>query len=241
MSSIAKLVKLARRELKARPMAPFGAPIEIGSIGVIEDDRFIRRGTPESILKNKDVGGFAESKEDTTFQKTSGRDVKLNFLAKGELSKLFPNAPPGDARIEVSFNSENSCLLSVKGYRVRTLRDPAPLIGRILDAYRRGRWRKEYVLIYETITPAEAMMLAATSAGTNLLLSATAPVTPADVAAVAGSFKVEYQTQEVLSVDSGGQPLFYNCYRVKRKWLAGAPVITAFAAQDITGDFFERV
>jgi hypothetical protein len=97
------------------------------------------------------------------------------------------------------------------------------------------------VLIYETITPAEALILAATSAGTNLLLSASAPVTPADVAAIAGSFKIEYQDQDVLRVDSGGQPLFYNCYRVKRKWLVGTPEIRTFAAEDLTEEFFEHV
>jgi hypothetical protein len=240
MSSIAKLTKLATRELKARPMVPFGAPIEIGLIGVIEDDRFIRRGTAESILK-AGVGSVAESKTDTSFQKTSGRDVKLKFLGKGAVSTLLPNAPSSDARIEVSFASENSFLLSVRDYKVTTLRDPAPLIGKILDAFRRGIWRKEYVLIYETITPAEALILASTCAGTNLLLSARTPVTPAAVSAIAGSFKIEYQTHDVLGLDSGEQPLFYNCYRVKRKWFVGRPVIQAFAAQDITGDFFERV
>jgi hypothetical protein len=187
-----------------------------------------------------DVGALAESKKDTAFQKTSGRDVKLKFLAKGEPSTLLPAAPNADARIELSFNSENSFLLSVKDYKVTTLRDPAPLIGKILDAYSRGIWRKEFALIYETITPAQALILAATSAGTDLLLSATAPVTPADVAAIAGSFKIEYQTQDVLREDSGGQPLFYNCYRVKRKWLAGRPEIRTFAAEDLTEDFFER-
>jgi hypothetical protein len=73
------------------------------------------------------------------------------------------------------------------------------------------------------------------------MLSASAPVTPADVAAIAGSFKIEYQDQDVLRVDSGGQPLFYNCYRVKRKWLVGTPEIRTFAAEDLTEEFFEHV
>jgi hypothetical protein len=240
MSSIAKVVKLARQELKARPVVPFGAPIEIGLIGVIEDDKFVRRGTVDSILKSR-VGDFDESKKDTTVQKTSGRDVKLNFLAKGEPSTLWPRAPSADARIEASFKSQDSCLLSVKNYKVQTLRDPSPLIERILDAYRRGTWRKEYVLIYETITPAEALIVAATTAGTNLLLCAKAEVTPADVGAVAGSFKIEYQTEDVLKEDSGGQPLFYNCYRVKRKWLVGRPEIRAAAVEDLAESFFQRV
>jgi hypothetical protein len=241
MSSTNKIVSLARRELKARPTVPFGAPIEIGLIGVIDDDnRFVRRGTPESILWTS-VGALAESKKDANFQKTSGRDVKLKFLAKGEASTLLPQAPSVDARIEVSFESENSFLLSLKNYKVTTLSNPAALIERILDAYRRGIWRKEYVLIYETLTPEQVLIMAATSGGTNLLLSAKADVTPADVGAIAGLFKIEYQTQDVLKEDSGGQPLFYNCYRVKRKWLIGRPEVGTFAVEDPTESFFESV
>jgi len=167
--------------------------------------------------------------------------VKLNFLAEGQPSALWPKAASVTARIEVSFSSEDSCLLSVKKYKVATIHDPARLIEKILDAYRRGTWRKEYLLIYETITPEEVLMLAATTANTNLLLSAKAPVGPAAVGAVAGSFKLDYQTSEVLQEDSGGQPLFYNCYRVKRKWLVGRPEVRTFAAADLTEDFFERV
>jgi len=35
MSSIANIVRLARKELQMRPMVPFGAPIEIGLIGIM--------------------------------------------------------------------------------------------------------------------------------------------------------------------------------------------------------------
>jgi hypothetical protein len=244
----ANFVRTIRRELKCRPMLPFGAAFDIGRVGVIEDEQFSPRGTVESIL-GIPVGEPDKSIGESSWQKTSGKDVKLKFLAAGQGSTLFPDASTANAKIEVSFAKADSFLASVNALKIMTLRDPKVLIDRLIDAYGRGMWRKEYILIYQIVIPTEVMILISKNAGTNLLLSAAASNVPkekeGDGANIAGKFQIEYQTQDVLRLDSGGQPLFYNAYRVRRSiWsrlLGRGPKVVTFAATDSSEEIFEQV
>jgi hypothetical protein len=256
MSSVERFAKRTRSELKVRPMLPFGAPFEIGLVGVIQGEEFSRRGTIAAIL-HAPVGEIDTATKPTNWEKTSGRDVKLNFLADGEASSLFPKAPKANARIEVSFAKEDSFLVSVDEFKISTLRDPYTLIKQIYDAYERGIWLPEYVLIDEIVVPDKTLVILGQNAGTNLLLTADATTAPPPrgTANIAGKFTVGYQTQDVLKMDGGGQPLFYRCYRVRRRffglplpqWLGiGRPTIERFAADAVTKprsrvEVFERV
>jgi hypothetical protein len=186
----------------------------------VEHGQFTYRGTAKSIL-NAEVGETVTSESSTDWSLTSGSDVQFHFLADGQVSTLFPAAPPVDVRVELSFGSAESFLLSVQGVRITTLKDPAALLGSMLDGYDHGTFRSGYALVHETVTCDKALVLLARSRNTSLLLSATASIAPTGLADLAGKFTTKYQTQDVARFDSGGQVLFYNAYKVKESFWSG--------------------
>ena len=129
--------------------------------------------------------------------------------------------------------------MTVNNLTISTLREPLALIEAMQDAYRRGVWRKDYILIYETVTPAETLLLLSRSAGTKLLLTADTKVAPAGLADIAGKFSLSYQSEDLMRFASGGQPLFYNAYRVKESFWTGNLAAKTFAADDPTGGILD--
>jgi hypothetical protein len=219
MSSVSRYVEKSRDEFKARPILPLGTPLRPGAVGVVENDQFSPRGTVASILGTR--VGKVESGAAANWQATSGSDVGLRFVASGEASTIFPSAPKAGAKVEVTFGSSDSLLVSVGGVKVSRIADPAALIARMLDAFRRGTWRKEYVLVYEVMEPADVLVLLARQRDTKFLLSAKAKVkAPQGSADLAGKFELRYQSKDAVKLDSGRQPVFFNAYRVKERFFS---------------------
>jgi hypothetical protein len=229
MESVEKFTQKVKGQFNVRTVLPFGAPVVIGSVGVVENGLFEPRGTVKSIL-GVELGSTSTGKP-ADWQLTSGRDVGVKFLAHGEASSLFPAAPKANAKIEISFSKGDSFLCTLNDLTISTLQDPAVLIKAMLDAYKRGVWRRDFVLIYETVTPSKALVLLSKNAGTNILLAANAKVKTSGLANVAGKFAVTYQSQDVVNLSAGRQPLFYNAYRVKTSFWTGSPRIAALAAR----------
>lgn len=241
MSSISRFVDKSKDELKVRPILPFGAPIRLGAIGVVEADSFSPRGNVQSLL-GRDVGDVSTG-ETANWQLTSGTDVQLNFLADGQASTLFPNAPTANAKVEIAFGSADSFLLSVNGLKVSTMTNPAELLTLMLDAYRRGVWQEHHILVYEVIEPQNSLVLLSKSSQSKFLLSAKATVqVPQGSADLAGNFGLTYQNKDAVHLDATAQPLFFNAFRVNRDFWTGDGTVAPFGADDLTaGGIFERV
>lgn len=221
MSSISRFVDRTRDELKARPILPFGAAVRLGAIGVVEDDQFSPRGNVESILGA--ALGEVSTGERGSWQLTSGHDVGLSFLADGSASTVFPAAPKAGAKVEVSFGSSDSFLVSVDALKISTLTNPVGLLNAMVEAYGRGTWRPEFVLVYEVIVPKHALVLLSKQAQSKFLLGAKARVqVPQGTADLAGKFSLRFQTTDALHLDAGDQPLFFNAFRVKQSFWTGS-------------------
>lgn len=221
MSSISRFVDKTRAELKVRPILPFGASVRLGAVGVVEDGQFSPRGNVQSILGGE-VGEVSVG-ERGNWQITSGNDVQMSFLAAGSASTIFPAAPKADARVEVSFGSSDSFLASVDALEVSTMTNPHLLLNAMLDAFRRGTWQPEYVLVYEVVVPRHALVLLARQAQSQFLLGARADITvPQGTADLAGKFGLRFQNRDAVHLDGGGQPLFFNAFRVKQGFWSGS-------------------
>jgi hypothetical protein len=206
--------------------------LSIGSVGVMQDDQFVPRGSAKSLLDVQDLGPTTTGQR-ANWQLTSGSDVAINFLGDGEASTLFPKAPKLNAKIEVSFARDASFFVNVTELTVETLQDPAALIGSMVDAYQRGVWRDDYVLVYETITPKNTLLLLSRSSQSNFLLAARGNATaPQGTVDLAGKVGLTFQNRDALYFDVGGQPLFFNAYRVKRDWWTDAAQVEAMSLGD---------
>lgn len=220
MSSVSRFVDKTRDELRARPVLPFGASVKLGAIGVVEDGQLSPRGNVRSVLGGR-VGEVSVGKR-AEWELTSGKDVSINFVAKGEASKLFPQAPVADAKVEVSFGSSESFLASVSGLKISTMTNPADLLQKMVEAYERGAWRPEYVLVYEVIVPRAALILLSKTSDSKFLLTTSASLKTAPATAeLAGKFRLRFQSKDAVKLDGGGQPLFFNAFRVKENFWTG--------------------
>jgi hypothetical protein len=239
MSSDDVYVRRVREALKVRPVLPFGLPIEIGVIGIVNGNEFDRRGTAASVL-GTEAGETITAENKSDWSLTSGHDVQIRFLASGEASSLFPAVAPVDARVELSFGSADSFLLSARGVRITTLKDPVALIGAIIDGYQRRVFKRDYVFVYQEVRCDQVLALLGKTKNTNLLLSAQAKVVSAGLADLAGHFAVSHQSQDVTKLDGGGQVLFYNAYRVKESFWSGETSVSTFETLGIpTEEVFE--
>jgi hypothetical protein len=240
MSSISRFADGARRELKARPILPFGAAVRLGAVGVVEDDQFSPRGNVESILGGE--VGEVSTGERGNWQLTSGADVQLGFLASGAASTIFPEAPKAEAKVEVTFGSSESFLVSVDSLRVSTMTDPIALLNAMIEAFKRGTWRPEFVLVYEVVIPKNALVLLSRQAQTRFLLGAKADVAaPQGTADLAGKFRLRFQDKDAIHLDAGGQPLFFNAFRVKQGFFGGLSPAPLEAGADPIAAVFDTV
>ena len=229
-----RYIQKARQEFKVRPILPFGLGLEIGTVGTLEDDQFVIRGTSQSILRVSPGATTPAVAGEQNWLLQSGRDVKATFVPAGQTSSLFPNLPSASARVELSFGRDDSYLCVVGQPKVTSLADPASLIGAISAAYSAGGWPAENVLVYQIVTAESLLVLGSKTKNTNILLSASGDVGVAgtSLAKISGTFGVMAQTQDVIRFESGGgAPVFYNAYRVKKSFLGGQSV-ERFAVDD---------
>lgn len=213
MSSTENFVKTVRDRLKVRPILPFGLPLSIGTIGVLEDDEFVIRGGVGSIL-GVDVGETVTGEEPVNWSLTSGDDVQAQFVAAGEASRLFPGSPTVKARLDVSFKSSQSFIVSARGVQITTLKDPHRLIGDMISGWRRGVFREDFVLVNQVVVADRVAILCSRESDTNLQLEANADTGPVTIGDIAGKFSISYQSRDILRLDGRDLVTFYNGLKV---------------------------
>ena len=240
MSFTSRYADTVRDRLKAWPILPLGASLKLGAVGVVRDGQFEPRGNADSIL-GAEVGEVSTGRT-ANWQLTSGSDVQVDFLADGTTANLFPSAPGAGARVQVSFGSSNSFLASANGISVSTLTNPAALLQSMFDAYERGTWRREYVLVYEVVVPDHWLILVSNESKSAFLLNAKADIAaPVGSADVAGKFGVSFQHKEALWLETSAQPVLYNAFRVKPGFWTGELEVQPLGAGDLTAGVFEQV
>jgi hypothetical protein len=115
---------------------------------------------------------------------SSGKSTTVGFRAKGEASILFPLLPAISAGVDISFHSANSWVLALVGRSITSLADVNKLRVQILDAYDRGIWRSEYVLINSVATADRMVLIASKVRNTKIALKLAGDFDPGVGAAV---------------------------------------------------------
>jgi len=232
MSQVDQLVQKATEGIQARPILPFGTTLRLGDVGVVgRSQNWEPRGTAGSLLATR-VGRSNEGSR-ANWSITSGNEVGISALARGEASTLFPKAPKASARVEISFGSAESFLLSVRDLHVLTLANPAALITAMLKAFGRGTWRREYVLVYQLVIPRYSLILLSKHADSSFLLTAKAKAAVQGGSAdLAGNVRLTYQNKDAVNLDAGRQPLFFNGYRVKPDWWGKKGTVETLGLRD---------
>lgn len=247
MADIDKLVARTRQAFKLRPTLPLGQDVELGAVGVIEDDRFQYRGTVATLLGVAPGRLEAAATVEGAKVVSSGRDVRVKFLPRGTRSETFPRVVPNRVRAEVTFAKAEGFLLAAHDVTVRTLAEPNVLFLAILGGLVDGTWLDNYVFVHQVGIPRSVTAILPRRADTTVLLRAMqAPEEePSSLDDLAHGYRLVAQTPRTEAlVGARRWPAFYNAYRLRDGWLDPAAAERALAeptARRPSGQLFERV
>lgn len=230
MADLDKLVAMSRRShAKMRPVLPLGQPLELGMVGYLDDHAFRYLGRVQTMLgepPGKPLKGGGVPVVDLV----SGKEVDLAIHAKGTTSQAFGDIAKGKARVEMTFGSDKSFLLSAKDITIYTMEDPVILLAAMLRAFEAGMWQQEYCLVYQIGVAASYTGVLSRQAGAKLLLSTSAKLGKgkASVGDVAAGMSFERQSGALEQVVAPRKTTaFFNAYRVKKRWFTGPSVQVA--------------
>jgi len=223
------LVKKVRNSIIAmRPVLPITQPLDLGSVGTIDDDGvFHYLGTIGSMLGLNSLGGELTPviNKDLAWSLSTGKNVKVGIGAKADTTGEFSKFANARGNATISFESANSSFLAVKGLTTRELAEPQLLINAMLSAYKADqfRWKEDWVFIYQLGIAHRRTIILSSQANTKVLLKGSGKLAAGAAANVdlAAGFQFEISTNSVEQlVGTKNDVAFYNAYRVKDSWFS---------------------
>jgi hypothetical protein len=232
MADVEKLIKKCRTgSLKMRPVLPLGQAMALGMVGVLDGGAFRYRGSVNTML-GEAPGRPLPGQGQPSVELTSGKDVSLSALAKGETSGTFGEIAKARARIEITLNSKNSFLVAARDIEILTLREPERFLAAMLRAYGAGLWLKNYCFVYQIGVVSSFQAVLSHQTGAKLLLSVAGALEqgPLSLGSLAIKPRYERQRGEVEQLIANKSIVaFYNAYCVKDPLFRAASVKVASA------------
>jgi hypothetical protein len=224
---MASPVKLYQREMH-RNLGFFATwlpstVIELGDIGVLDGGRFrrvaslkelgisqldIREGTPENVSYS------ASAKRSDGISAGAGTVV-----------------PVASAELSIQFSSQGGYVFEALAMRQMEIADRLALAAGLLQAYEKGQWQKEWLLVDALYNAESATILVSEDTTSEIVLKASAAVLPV------GSLPLADPRLKLAVASSSGKivhvvatnnlrPL-YSCVRVRDPLLFGKPSVVA--------------
>ncbi len=141
-----------------------GDQIEVGDVGVIEGGRFRR----EASLKELGIPckvGAGKAMQSVQYTSTQGTKIATTAGAATTLAK---------AEISIDFSREGAFVFHASNLRPYRLDNRVAVAEKIVDAYKKGTWKKEWLLV-EGIHAAEcATIIVSEDGSASLVLAASA-------------------------------------------------------------------
>jgi len=237
MADIRALVHQCQEKAKLRPVLPLGQSVRLGDVGYLEGDSFRYLGSVD-VFFQRAVGRPLEGDTIDKIELMSEQGVTLHPYGKTEPSAVFGALANGSARVEATFSSEKSFLMTARDVLLKRMREPIRFIDAMMAAYKEGSWDEDHCFIYEVGRAAHFTAVLAQQGGGSLLLSAEAGIAPGGVAladvAAGVSYKRTSGSLHVVVADKGVNA-FFNAYRVRKKFLRDPKLQVAAAGTAQTG------
>jgi hypothetical protein len=211
---MAELVELYSRGIK-RKLENYwaawlpGTRFAVGDIGTLNGYLFEKVGTLDE-LKLK---YYAEPDNDPSpLDISSESGVAVSFKAAGETNAAFDYIGAADAGLKIAFGSEGAFILQAPETFESEVGDRLNLQRQIVNAYAKGNWEKDWLVITRLVKATSATVLISKSSNASLELTAKGNLSGA-VAALGSAnagITVKHQQGDTISM-IGGQnvtPLF---------------------------------
>lgn len=206
MAQADRIFKKAFREHFSNHEANFppSRNVELGAYGSFANGYFTREGNIKDSFEIdfKTLADPASTAEE--FQ--SSGNVSINSVVKGQVTN---GTVAAKAAIEFSFSAESALYFSSAAVKYQQIDNLGEVGKKILAAYRKGAWKKGFVVVTRLITGINALIIISGSSSSTLKLEASSPqverLNLADATAkfdIVSSNKVNYK-----SVADGESPI----------------------------------
>lgn len=191
-------------------------PIAVGDVGVFVGGRFRRENTLADLGIPVKLS-HAKSQGDLQFSSTEG--VKLDTSGAGAAAGV------GKLEVAIEFSGAGAFVFHASGLQLHRLEQRAQMAEQVLQAYRAGRWKREW-LVVESVHSADcATVIISEDKNARLVLSANVqlPTPFTSLADPRVGFEVSANQGKVFQT-LGGQKLqpLYACLRVKDPFFGAA-------------------
>jgi hypothetical protein len=207
--------------LKYRPTWLPGSPVELGTVGLIEEGIF----RPITDLKKLDITfETIVGSGQNTIDFASKNGVSISFKAAGETSGKFEAISKADAGVLIEFSREGAVVLQLKDVSFDRIADQNSLIRALLKSIAVGveskQWQRDWVVITEVARAGRATIVISRSGKSRLELKASGSIAPTSLvdASAALSVATESEISTKVIAESGLTPM-YRGLRVQRKYL----------------------
>lgn len=203
-------------------------PVDVGDVGVLEGGRFRRVATLDELGVPCTVDVTAGK---ASLQFTSTRGVKLDATGAGQAA--------GVARFDVAiqFSDAGAFVFHATGLRLHRLDNRVEVAERMVSAYERGQWQKDWLLVESVHAAQRATVIISEDESARLLLRADAKVPIPALSLADPNVGLEVAaTEGKLFQTLGASDLhpLYSCLRVKGAFFGSPQVAPVRGAAAVT-------
>jgi hypothetical protein len=198
----------------------------IGDIGTLNGCLFEKVGT----LDQLNLKHYAETDNDPSpLDLSSESGVDISFKAAGETNPLFTHVGAAEAGLRIELESQGAFILHAPETFGSEIGDRLNLRRQIIDAFSRGAWEKDWLVITRLVraTSASVVISRSSKASVEFTIRANLAGVVAPLGAAHAGISVRYQKGDTVSMIGGRNvtPLF-QLSRLKTSLFAAPKLVT---------------
>lgn len=185
-------------------------PIQIGDVGILENDVFVKESTLQ------EYGIFAQietSESNSNIDFSSEHGITITTKIAGKVDPKAVNLGMADAGFIVEFNHENSFIFRLNGSRTSIISNLGRVKEEVLHRFREGQWSEDLVIISQLLEAKSATVLVSGQAGSKVELKAQGNLNISTMDIADASLNLKLESGQSLAATILGQEGITPLYR----------------------------
>lgn len=154
---------------------------------------------------------------------TSNEGVSLQFKTAGETNAALSSIAEAKAGISIEFSRQGAFVLEGKRMRERRMNITPDLRLQIMNAFKEGRWARNYAMVWSVLEASYADILIADSSGAGIELEASGDV--AELGNIEAGFSVKQMRGSVLKYSATHLTPVFKLIGVKKRLFRPTDVV----------------
>ncbi len=208
-----------------------GTRYAVGDFGTLNGYLFEKAGT----LAEFGIEFHAEPDSDPSpLDISSESGVSVVFKAAGEAHPAFAHVAKGQAGAKITFGSSGAFVLQAPAIFESEIGDQLNLRGQVVNAYVKGTWEKEWLVITRLVKAPSATVLISNSSNASLELEAKVKLSEGALGSANAGVTIKHQQGDTIKMIAGTNvtPLFQLSRLKTLTWGKPKLVIKSARASD---------